>query len=124
MSLRELAESDLKHILEDTLGFGWPITVVDPAGLESSYTGYSNDIADLIDPNTGTSVTGRRASVALRISSIVGDLPRGVAAASKKPWLVKFKDVPCNDYQFKVIQSNPDRGLGVITLLLEGYKNA
>lgn len=126
MSLRQLAEADLGVILEDSAtGFGWPISVTDPDGNVGSLTGFSDDIAQVIDPDTGQAVSGRLASVALRISSLalVGlTLPRGIADTGSKPWVVEFDDINGNAYKFKVAQSNPDRALGLVTLLLELYE--
>lgn len=126
MSLRQLAEADLGVILEDSAtGFGWPISVTDPDGNVGSLTGFSDDIAQVIDPDTGQAVSGRLASVALRISSLalVGlTLPRGIADTGSKPWVVEFDDINGNAYKFKVSQSNPDRALGLVTLLLELYE--
>lgn len=126
MGLRELAEADLGLILEDGVtGFGWPITVIDPAGLSKPLTGFSDDIAQVIDPDTGVAVNGRLVSVALRISSLVAadlGLPQGIADTGSKPWVVTFNDINGNAYRFKVAQSNPDRALGLVICLLELYK--
>jgi hypothetical protein len=128
MSLRLTAESDLAVILEDdVMGFGWPITLTDPAGNAVSLTGFSDDIAQVIDPDTGQLVSGRLASAALRLSSIYtafpsSGLPRGIADTGSKPWLVTFDDINGNSYNFKISKSNPDRALGVLTLILEAYE--
>lgn len=126
MSLRQLAEADLGVILEDSAtGFGWPISVTDPDGNVGSLTGFSDDIAQVIDPDTGQAVSGRLASAAIRISSLTSaglGLPRGIADTSGKPWTVEFNDINGNAYKFKVSQSNPDRALGLVTLLLELYQ--
>ena len=126
MGLRETAESDLGAILEDSVyGFGYSITVTDPAGTVAPFTGYSNDISQIIDPDTGQAVSGRLASVAIRISSLTAaglTLPQGIADAAKKPWIIEFDDINGNPFKFKVSQSNPDRALGVVTCLLELYK--
>jgi hypothetical protein len=117
MSLRLTAESDLAVILEDdVMGFGWPITLTDPAGNAVSLTGFSDDIAQVIDPDTGQLVSGRLASAALRLSSIYtafpsSGLPRGIADTGSKPWLVTFDDINGNSYNFKISKSNPDRAL-------------
>lgn len=125
MSLRELAEQDLGAILEDsTTGFGWSITVTDPAGTSVPLTGFSDDISQVIDPDTGQLISGRHASVALRISSLVLaglELPRGISNTSMKPWVVTFDDINGNAHTFKVQQSNPDRALGLVTCILESY---
>jgi len=34
-----------------------------------------------------------------------------------------FNDVNGNTYTFKVSESNPDRAIGIITCMLEKYKN-
>lgn len=126
MSLRDLAEQDLGLILEDSAtGFGWPITLTDPAGLtDPGLVGFSDDIAQMIDPDTGELVNGRLASVALRISSLYAAgfaLPRGVADEASKPWVVTFNDINGTAHTFKVRQANPDRALGMLVCVLEGY---
>lgn len=126
MGLREQAESDLEFILEDDVfGFGYPIIVTDPDGLSKPLKGFSNDIAQIIDPDTGQAVSGRLASAVLRISSLTAAglaLPRGIAETALKPWLIKFDDINGNPFTFKVSQSNPDRSLGIVSLLLELYE--
>lgn len=127
MGLRTIAEQDLGVILEDSdTGFGWSITVTDPSGNSGTgpLTGFSDDIAQIIDPDTGQAVSGRLASVALRISSLTATgltLPRGIADSGSKPWVIEFDDINGNPYKFKVSQSNPDRALGLVTCLLELY---
>ena len=50
MSLRSLATSDLNVIV--TTDFGVNITVTDPAGTSAAVFGYTNDIGQVIDPDT------------------------------------------------------------------------
>ncbi len=126
MNLRQQAENDLEFILEDSsTGFGWTITLTDPSGTSSPLTGSSNDISQVVDPETGQVVSGRSASVALRVSSIFeagfNSLPVGVADSSSKPWLAQFNDINGNSHTFKIIQTNPDRTLGIVTCILEAY---
>jgi hypothetical protein len=126
MNIRQLAESDLATTLEDSVGgFGWDITVIDPHYNSATITGQSDDIAQVIDPDTGAIVSGRLATVALRLSTLTTNeigIPKGIANEKQKPWVIKFNDINGNAHKFKVIQSNPDRALGVVTCLLEGYK--
>jgi len=126
VGLRQLAEADLVNILEDdTFGFGYSIQVTDPSGTIGLFTGFSNDISQIIDPETGQVVSGRAATVVLRISSLECEglsLPQGIADAASKPWIVEFKDINCNDFKFKVAQSNPDRALGIVVCILELYE--
>lgn len=116
----------MAYILEDgATGFGWPITITDPTGATANLMGYSNDIAQIIDPDTGQAVSGRLASAVLRISSLIAAglaLPVAIADASIKPWLIAFDDINGNPYVFKVSESNPDRATGVVVCLLEGYE--
>jgi len=126
MGLREQAAADLKTILEDSAaGFGWPITVTDPAGTEAALVGYSTDISELVDPGTGLAVSGRHASIALALASLTAaglGMPSGVANQHAKPWLVAFDDVAGNAHTFKVSESRPDRAIGVVVCILELYK--
>jgi hypothetical protein len=126
MSLRDLAETDLGGILEDNAyGFGYPIRLTDPDKKSADLIGFSNDIAFLIDPDTGTAISGRTASAALRISSITAEgftsLPDEVKNKLLKPWLIEFTDINSNSFKFKVRRGHPDRALGVIVCELELY---
>lgn len=107
------------------MGFGWPVTIISPQGVASTgLVGYSDDIAQAIDPDTGQLVSGRLVSVALRISTLSAQgfaLPYGVANTDGKPWVAQFDDINANPYTFKVRQANPDRALGLVVCILEGY---
>ena len=124
--LRETAEADLVSIVEnDATGFGWSISVTDPSGTVVSLKGLSNDIAELIDPETGVAVTGRYASVAIAMESLEAaglGLPEGVSDETSKPWIIGFNDIKGNPFIFKVKRSSPDRALGIITCEVEVYK--
>lgn len=124
--LREKAELHLGKILENSsTGFGWAIRITSPGGVFANLVGFSDDIAQVIDPDTGQAVSGRLASVALRISSLYAaclTLPQGIADSDSKPWVIEFDDINGKPYKFKVAQSNPDRALGLVTCLLEVYR--
>lgn len=126
MNLRLLAERDLGAILEDsTTGFGWDLVLTAPDGGRHEFTGFSNDIAQVIDPETGLIVSGREASVALRMSSLrlAGlELPRSISDTGTRPWIVEFADILGDPHKFKILRSHPDRALGMLTLVLEIYK--
>ena len=126
MSLRLIAEADLGIIMEDsTTGFGWDIAITSPDGASEDVTGFSNDISQLIDPETGAMVSGRMASVAIRISTLMTlglNLPRGISNSASNPWLITFNDINGSSYTFKISQSNPDRALGVVTCMLEAFE--
>ncbi len=126
MGLRQLAEADNRIILNDsTFGFGYAITVTNPAGTVVSLVGFSDDISQVIDPETGQAVSGRLASVAININDILAAglvLPVAIADASIKPWLISFDSINGVNQVFKVSQSNPDRALGMLVCTLEFYK--
>jgi len=127
--LRATAETDLGHILEDdTTGGGWPITLVAPSGVSAALVGFSSDISQLIDPLTGQAVSGRLATMALRVSTINDGLPglglpHGVTDADVKPWVVRFNDINGAEYTFKIVKSMPDRALGLLSCVLEVYSD-
>lgn len=127
MSLREQAAADLRGILTDASGFGWPITLVSPAGARVALTGLSTDVYEMIDPETGQAVTGRRASIALPMLALdeAGiDLPHGVAQKTARPFVAEFADIRGAAHSFKVREAKPDRALGVVVCILEAYKPA
>jgi len=131
MGLRDQAAADLVTILEDTTGFGWPITVTDPSGTTAALTGFSADIGRLIDAQTGVPVAARVISVALPIASLTATsltknadglaIPAAIPDATSKPWLVAFADTAGKSYTAKVAEAHPDRTLGIVTLLLDLY---
>ena len=127
MNIRQLAELDLEFTLEDPSGFGWPVTLTDPNGNESSnLTAQTNDISLIVDPETGVVISGRQASAVLRTSSIKRagfGLPVGIADTLSNPWLITFEDINGDSYTFKIESSDPDRTLGTVTLMLGIWDN-
>ena len=126
MSLREQAEKDLGAIMEDAVtGFGWPVTIVNPLGTSLDLVALAGDISQTIDPDTGQLVSGRLAYCSIRISTLYANglgLPEGISESNRLPWLVTFKDINGRSYTFKVNRSAPDRALGVVDLVLEGWQ--
>lgn len=119
MDLHQLAEADLAFTLE---GDGQTVTLTDPTGASADFQAISNDISLLIDPETGVPVSGRNANVALRIASIRAAgflLPKGVEDGAEVPWVVDYTTVDGDTVTTKVMASNPDRAIGLITLRLE-----
>lgn len=125
MSLRTQAAADAKAILEDTNGFGYPITVSDPDCVSADLVGFSTDVSQVIDPETGQAVTGRSASVVLRLSTLATaglGIPRAVADRSLRPWVVRFNDIDGTPHTFKVQEAMPDRAIGIVVCMLESYR--
>jgi len=125
MSLRVQAREDARSFLNERSEFGWPILVRNPSGLAVQLCGFSTDIGETIDPDTGQAVSGRRASVALHIAdcmcSGLQDIPRGIADSGSKPWIVTFDDILGKPHDFKVLETLPDRAIGIVVCMLEIY---
>lgn len=124
MSLRQQAAADLATLVEDRDGFGWDIRVTPPDGLGVDLVGLSTDVATSIDPETGQAVSGRTASVALRIASLEAagmGIPVNVHDRDRFPWVVEFRDIHGAPHRFKVVESRPDRAIGIVVCLLEAY---
>ncbi len=127
MSLRRQAELDLAFIIEDPIGgFGWTVVLERPGnGASIQLIAFSNDISQMIDPDTGQIVSGRLATVVFRTSSIAAqgfEIPVGVSDPTKQPWSVRFSDIADKSYRFKIKETNPDRALGLLVCILEAYE--
>lgn len=119
MSLLSLANSDLGLILEDAVGgFGTTVTLIPPTGASLQATGGYNDVSEMVDPVSGEVVRNRCASLTLRISSLPA-LPFGVSDATQKPWRVTM-----NGTTYKIFDTAPDKGMGMVILYLEPYVTA
>jgi len=124
MGLRAQAAADLSTIVTDQDGFGWPITVTDPDGASAALVGLSTDHSTTIDPETGAPIAGRECSVALAIASLTAAgmaLPKGSSELSGMPWRVSFDDTAGNAQLYKVVESVPDRAVGIVVLKLEFF---
>jgi len=128
VGLRDIAAADNRTILNDSMfGFGYSITITDPTGTNTDFTGFSNDISLVVDPETGIAISGRIATAALNIQDLLDaglTLPEGIPDSTSKPWLITFNDINGVAQVFKVSKSNPDRALGMLICLLEFYKVA
>lgn len=120
MGLREQAKLDARAILEDTSGFAWPVTLTSPLGVVASLLGFTADVGQTIDPETGQAVAGRRASVSLPRGALT-ELPEAISDKRRKPWLATFADSEGAVASWKVIDVMPDAALGVVVLLVELY---
>ena len=125
MGLRERAAKDTAAILSNkTQGRGHDIILVDPDGNTGTLTGYSSDIGQLIDPDTGQAVSGRLVSIAVPLAGLadagLSGVPQGVDDDAD-PWVVRFNDLDGVEWAFTVRSSAPDRELGIIVCWLEFY---
>lgn len=127
MSLRVQAEADLGLTMEASGDFGWPFVLTDPDDFESASQlyGQAHRISDLVDPDTGQAVSGRKATLVVRTSTIVAagypTLPEGIADEAGKPWRVAYAGPQAASQVFKVSDSKPDEALGTLALMLETW---
>ena len=125
MGIRQQLRRDVHRILTDAKhGFAWTVVVTDPNGRSAKMHGFSTDIADLIDPETGQAVSGRQAEVTVSMDSLkcAGfEHPEHIAGTAGKPWTMKFDDIEGTSHTFKVMRTAPDRTVGLILCYLEAY---
>lgn len=128
MNLLAIAERDAAFILQDAdKGFGVPITVTDPTGKEEIVNGRAGDVHALIDPDTGAVFSVRNAHCTFNKKTLLDlgfQLPQAEPDTTKKPWKFKFADRQGLELQFTVSETRPDNTLGIITLMLELFKDA
>lgn len=128
MNLADQAAADLLAIVGDSAsGFGKPVVVTDPSQTQATITGFVQDIAQEISPETGQLVMGRTASVVLPIAALAAaglGVPRGVADKNAKPWLITVSDSTGTSHTYKVVEAKPDAtpGIGLVVCLLGGWK--
>ena len=125
MGLRETAEKDAGKIINDARGFSYPVRLTNPAGSSVDLSAFTNDISQLIDPDTNEVVSGRAVTVLLHNRDILNagfTIPRGIADTNGLPYILEFLDINGNAFKFKVAQSDQDRGIGLVALTLEVYK--
>ena len=126
MGLRDIAASDFQTLANDTdTGWGWPATVTDSNGTTAVLNGFSNDISELIDPQTGLLVSGRNASIALVYRDLVAaglGMPVAVIDRSIRPWTVSITHVDGQTFVFKIVEVKPDQTIGPVVCKLEEYK--
>jgi hypothetical protein len=123
MGLREQATLDAQAIIENTDDFGAPVILTDPNDQTYEFVGLPNDIGVSVDPETGQAVSERRATVAFSMRSLEAlELELPVGKTTGKPWRARFNDARGRATTWKVVETQPDRTLGVIVCFLEIWK--
>lgn len=126
MNLRELAAIDHAAILGDVAqGFAIPLTITNPAGVQLALAGFASDVGEVVDPESGIPIIGRRATCSFVPDPIeqagLGPIV-GVAEDSRRPWLVAFADAHGVVRVYKVTAVMPEGDLGSVRCALEAYK--
>jgi len=126
VSILAQARADLGVTLEGATEFGQSIVLTDPTGFTSvaPLLGQAQDIGRILDPETGVFVSGRFASVTLRLSTLTAvsgyaSFPIGVPEKTSLPWTVSVAGE-----LWHVLHTIPDRTLDVLVCILGFYQNA
>lgn len=125
MSLLSQAANDLVTIMSDVDGgFGRDVWVTSPDGATAKVAGFHSDISQLLDPETGTLVSGRSVTLTLPIRLLeaagLGGI-KGEREPGKEPWTVELVDGEGNQQRFVVAEVRPDRGIGSMVCFLTAY---
>lgn len=126
MSLLDQARSDAATILDaGDDSFSVNVMVFEPSGYSRELPGMLNDIEQTVDPGTGEFISGRQVSIAFSMS-LFGDfgfdgIPRGIDDGARKPWTITHETDCHGVAKYKVIKSNPDRTLKIVTCILGHY---
>jgi len=124
IGLRQQAHEDAQTIMKEVGGAVWPCTITDPADTTKSFSCRSTDIHATVDPDTGTLITGARATVVVLISDLIlssFQSIKGVQDDDQHPWIVDVDDINGVSGKFKVAETYPDNTLGLMVCLLEVY---
>ena len=109
--------------LEDAIqGFGISAIITNPAGNSAALIVQSGDIHLLFDPDTDVQVSNRTAHVAIRLSTLNSSglgIPCPQPDRTKNPWIFQFPDAIGTERKFTVSKVEPDRTLGIVTVILE-----
>lgn len=123
MGLRELAEKDLAHTLENvSTGTAIPLLFLDGAGNPWECVGTVGDIGFLLDTD-GNPVSGRTIVASWRLSSMMVD---GKPVEPGRGWGLCYRDLTGRRWNLYVTRFEPDRtiGIGRVWLSLGGGNNA
>lgn len=111
MSLIERSEAILSRSLEDPSLWGWSIELINLSGDSQKLYGQARNISMLVDIESGVEIQQEQSSVTVRLSSVnIGD--------PSKNWKVNVADTAGNICKAYVVESFPDRTLGIVVLKL------
>jgi hypothetical protein len=123
VSVADLAALDFASILNTD---GGTVTLQAPDARVATLRANTQDISHAIDPQTGMTVSGRTASVALSLVDLLAANMAPCAVSdnkASKPWVVRFTETVSGvQHTFKVQETKPDRTIGALILILEIYK--
>lgn len=124
MNLLQRAKNDLNKILSSD--FAQEIEIKSPAGIIYNATGNYMQVALDIDPETGTPVSGSRASVSIPLEQFVNlqiEIPKRILGNDQKPWIIKTVDSLGISRSYTVVDSLPDQMIQNLVLILELFED-
>lgn len=114
MNVRELAESDLGWIMENTGEAGSPFVLIDPDGIEYPVVGTVGDIGLSVSPETGERVRSRSIQCSCRMKT----LKEFTARIPGRGWKARITDLEGNTVNAFVQGNDPDRTIGIYNLVI------
>jgi hypothetical protein len=114
MTIRELAEADLKYTLENPNGSGTSFTLITPDGMEYSVIGTVGDIGIFYEPATGESTRNRSIVCTCRIRTLAEQTP----LIPERGWKAVITDLQGKIINLFVNGNDPDRTLGLYRLTM------
>lgn len=123
-TLDELSKT-ARSLLTDLSGFASALTITTPDGVSAVLSGFNADIGLTIDPETGTSVIGRKSTIALHLDDLADaglSIPEGIHDQDQKPWVVLYTPRHGTPMTTRVVMAIPDRTMGIVVLHLESYR--
>jgi hypothetical protein len=114
MNIKELAERDLTHTLENQNASGSPFVLIDPLGNEYPLAGDVGDVSLLAESANGETFRSRTITAACRIKTLLQQTPLIPA----RGWQARVTDLNGNDISLYVQGVDPDRTLGLYNLTM------
>jgi hypothetical protein len=114
MNVREMANEDLKFIMENTGEAGSAFVLIDPNGNEYNVVGVVGDIGLSISPETGERIRSRSIVCSCRIKT----LSALTAGMPGRGWKARISDLDGNTVNAFVQGNDPDRTLGIYNLVI------
>jgi hypothetical protein len=114
MTLRDLAEADLRYTLENLSGSGTPYTLIDPDGTEYSVIGAVGDIGIFYETTGGEATRNRSIFCTCRIRTLAVQTP----LIPERGWKAIITDLQGKAIKLFVNGNDPDRTLGMYRLTM------
>jgi hypothetical protein len=124
MSLLQRMQKDSQRIMNSNLGFSSDIVLISPDEDEYPLKSIVSVIHNLIDPDTGSPVSGFLANASLNrldLNALGLAIPEGESSEYERPWLIRYTNIDGILVTNKITRSAPDEANGNILCDLGAY---